>query len=105
MQRRLIEARNRAEMEQLEAETQATTRRLRAPADAEETRLRADADAEPSQPRTNAAIRDLEERRRVLTEAGIRFGCCACWSLTLCATSPIRQRRACTSNFSGCVEG
>jgi regulator of protease activity HflC (stomatin/prohibitin superfamily) len=71
---RLIEARSKAEVDRLDAETKASAQRLRAEAQAEETRLHAEAAAQAQQAQTDALIRDLEERLRVLTEAGDQAG-------------------------------
>jgi regulator of protease activity HflC (stomatin/prohibitin superfamily) len=67
---RLIEARARSEVERIEAETKAEARRVQAEAQAEETRLTAEAAAQAHQAQTDTLVRDLEERLRVLAEAG-----------------------------------
>jgi regulator of protease activity HflC (stomatin/prohibitin superfamily) len=71
---RLIEARSKAEVDRLEAETKAESRRVQAEAQAEETRLHAEAGAQAQQARTDALIRDLEERQRVLAGADDQAG-------------------------------
>ncbi|MEJ2149624.1 MAG: slipin family protein [Chloroflexota bacterium] len=71
---RLIEARSKAEVDRLDSETKAESRRVQAEAYAEETRLHAEATAQAKQAETDALVRDLEERLRVLAEAGDQGG-------------------------------
>jgi regulator of protease activity HflC (stomatin/prohibitin superfamily) len=71
---RRIEAQSKAEVERIEADTKAETRRMQAEAHAEETRLQAQAAALAKQAETDALVRDLEERLRVLAEAGDQGG-------------------------------